>query len=152
RDLEKVVDQLDVVGTRLERDLHEPVFSDVLGIDYEESLEIEQVTDTPAGAKVAAGGFEQPPQVAGRTVTIVSERLAKYGHTPGPITLVDHFLEILGAQRAGRLLDRPLDVILRHAERARLVDCIAEPHVRRRVATAGARGDVDRAAQLGKQF
>src|SRR5262249_34903857 len=70
----------------------------------------------------------------------------------GAVALVDDLLEVLGARLAGGAFDRALDVVLGHAERPRLVDRVAQPHVGRGVAAAGARGDVDRPAKLGEEL
>ena len=135
-DLVITVDQFDVVGAGLERDLHQAFLGDVLGIDDEQSLESEQIADASHGAEIAAGEFEHPPELAGGAVAVIGQRLAKHGHAAGSIALVDHFFEVLAADLAGPLLDRALDVVLGDAERACLVDRVAEPHVRRGVATA----------------
>ena len=80
------------------------------------------------------------------------ERLAENSYAAWAVTLVDHFLEVLGAELTGRLLDRPLDVLLGNAERPSFVDRVPQPHVRGRVTTSVARGHVDRPAELGEEL
>ena len=138
-DLEVAVDELDVVGAGLEGDLHQAVLGDVLGVDDEQALEVEQVADAAAGAEVAAADLERLAELAGGPVAVVGQDLAEDGHAAGAVALVDDLLEVLGAELAGRLLDRALDVVLGAAERAGLVDRVAEPQVRGGVAAAVAR-------------
>ncbi len=124
----------------------------MLGIDDEKAFEIEEITDAAAGPEVAAGQLEQPAQLAGGSVAVVGQGLAKDGHAAGAIPFVDHFFKVLGAELAGRLLDRSLDILLGDAERARLIDRVAQSHVGGGIAAAVASRHVDRAAQLGEKL
>src|SRR5262249_23522400 len=66
--------------------------------------------------------------------------------------LVGDLLDGLAAQFAGAALDGPLDVVLGHADLARLADGVAQLEVHGRVAAAGAGGDDDRPAELAPQL
>jgi hypothetical protein len=93
-----------------------------------------------------------PAQLAGGTVAIVGQGLAQHSDAAWAVAFVDHFLEILGPELASRLLDRSLDIFFGDTERSRFIDRVAQAHVARRVASSGARGDIDGAAKLGEKL
>jgi hypothetical protein len=59
---------------------------------------------------------------------------------------------MLAAQLTGPAFDRPLDVVLGHADLTCLVDGVSQLQVHGRIATATFGGDDDRPAQLAPQL
>src|SRR4029453_12705342 len=107
--------------------------------------------DRPRARQLAAGLREDRADLGGGPVAVVGRRLDEDRHAARAVALVDDLLELLGVTAAGRLLDRPLDVVCGHVDRARLLDCEPEPVVRVRVSPALSSGDADLARDLREQ-
>jgi hypothetical protein len=72
-------------------------------------------------------------------------------HATRAVALVDDLLELLGLAAAGRLVDRPFDVVGGHVDRPRLLDSESQAVIRVRVAAALPRCDRDLAGDLGEE-
>ena len=68
--------------------------------------------------------------IGDRARRIVGDGFDHHRHAAGPVTLVCHFLIIDAFELAGTLLDRPLDVLLRH----RVGACVLHRGAQSRVA------------------
>ena len=84
-------------------------------------------------------------------VAVVGLGLDEDRHAAGAVALVDDLLELLGLAAAGRLVDRPLDVVGGHVDRAGLLDGEPKPVVRIGVAAALPGRDADLARDLREQ-
>ena len=105
-----------------------------------------------AGARQLAAGLGEHRADLGRgPVAVVGLGLDEDGDAARAVALVDDLLELLGLAAAGRLVDRPLDVVGRHVDRARLLDGEPKPVVGVGVAATLPRRDADLAGDLGEQ-
>jgi hypothetical protein len=103
-------------------------------------------------AEGAAAARQHRPHLADGPVPVVGHRLDHQGGAARAVPLVPDLVVVVGAALAGRLGDGPLDVLLRHARRARPVDRQPQPEVVLGVGQAGAGSDGDLARQLGEQL
>ena len=93
------------------------------------------------------------PHLRGRAVAVVGQGLDEHGDALGPVPLVDDGLEACPVGALARSLrDRPLDVVLRHRVRARLLDRVLEREVGVRVGSAFLGGDHDRPRELREEL
>src|SRR6185437_816141 len=90
--------------------------------------------------------------VGNGALAIVGEALDQHGHAARRVTLEMEFLVGDAFKFAGRLLDRPLDVVLGHRRHDGLVHGRAQLRIAVDVAAAGARGDHDFTHQLGEHL
>ena len=116
--------------------------------DGDQAAWLELPGDGAAARQLAAGLGEDRADLGGRAVAVVGRGLHEDRHAAGPVALVDDLLVLDLVAAAGRLLDRALDVVGRHVDRARLVDGQPEPVVGVGVTTAGTCGDRDLARDL----
>src|SRR4029079_8351539 len=104
-----------------------------------------------AAGELPAGLGEHRADLGRRPVAVVRRGLDEDRHAAWAVALVDDLLELVGLAAAGRLVDRPLDVVGRHVDRAGLLDREPEPVVRVRVTAALPRCDADLARDLREE-
>ena len=104
----------------------------------------------PEPGQLAAGLGEDRADLGRRAVAVVGRRLDEDRDAARAVALVHDLLVLDVVAAAGRLLDRPLDVVGGHVDRTRLVDGEPQPVVGVRVAAARARRDGDLARDLGE--
>src|SRR4051812_35853644 len=167
RGIERLADVLEIARRRVHLDHGVAARVDVLGagVDCREGhvvgiLAVRGDRDQPAwlelpgdgagAGELAAGLGEQRANVGGGPVAVVRRRLDQDRDAARAVALVDDLLELVALAGARRPLDRPLDVVQRHVDRARLVHREAQPVVRVRIAPTGARGDHDLPRNLGE--
>src|SRR4029079_11595204 len=95
----------------------------------DQAARLELPGDRPGARELAAGLREDRADLGRRPVPGVGRRLHEDGHAARAVALVDDLLELLGLAAAGRLVDRPLDVVGGHVDRSRLLDRAPEPVV-----------------------
>ena len=117
----------------------------------DQAARLELPGDRAAARELAAGLGEDRADLGRGPVAVVGLRLDEDRDAARAVALVDDLLELLGLAAAGRLVDRPLDVVGRHVDRARLLDGEPEPVVRVGVAAALARRDADLARDLREE-
>ena len=107
----------------------------------DQAARLELPGDRARAGQLAAGLGEHRADLGRRPVAVVGLGLDEDRHAARAVALVDDLLELLGLAAAGRLVDRPLDVVGRHVHRARLLDREAQPVVGVGVAATLARRD-----------
>ena len=112
---------------------------------------VEHEGDRAGLGQVAAGSGERRAHLAGGAVAVIGQDLDDHSDPARAIALVADLVIALGIP-AGRLLDRAIDVVLRHVLRARRQHGGAQARVHRRVGHAQAGGDGDLARQLAEQL
>ncbi len=119
--------------------------------DGDQAARLELPRDRARSGQLAAGLREHRADLGRGPVAVVGLGLDEDRHAARAVALVDDLLELLGLAAAGRLVDRPLDVVGRHVDRARLLDGEPQPVVGVRVAAAlpGSHGDLP--GDLGEQ-
>ena len=105
----------------------------------------------PDAGQLAAGLGEHRADLGRGPVAVVGLGLDEDRHAARAVALVDDLLELLGLAAAGRLVDRPLDVVGRHVDRARLLDGEPQPVVGVGVTAALPGRHADLARDLGEQ-
>ena len=118
--------------------------------DRDQAARLELPGDRAGAGQLAAGLGEHRADLGGGPVAIVGLRLDEDRDAARAVALVDDLLELLGVAAAGRLVDRALDVVGGHVDRAGLLDGEPEPVVGVRVAAALPRRDADLAGDLGE--
>ena len=83
---------------------------------------LELPRDGPGSGQLPTGLGEHRADLGRGAVAVVGLGLDEHRHAARAIALVDDLLELVGVTAAGRLVDRPLDVVLRHIDLARLLD------------------------------
>ena len=151
-DLELVLDAFHVVGARLQGHFHQLLLVDGAGRDEEQALVVEHPGHAAGAAQLAVGKLEDLADFAGRAIAVVGEHFAEDGHAAGAVALVDDFFEVGAFQFAGAAFDRPLDVLLGHADGLGVVDGVAEPQVGVGIAAAVLGRDDDRLGQLAPEL
>ena len=142
---------VDVLGAGVDRGQGDLVGIDPVARDGDQAARLELPGDGARTGQLAAGLGEDRADLGRRPVAVVGRGLDEDGHAAGAVALVDDLLELLGLAAAGRLVDRPLDVVGRHVDRAGLLDREPEPVVGVRVAAALPRGDADLAGDLREE-
>src|SRR5690606_517082 len=145
-----VVTAFDIVGAGLDRRF-ENLFLVAGGRRvFDHALALEPVGDRAFGSKIAAILGECGAYVGGGAVAIVGQRFDDQGDAAGAIALIAHFLVILAAGSSG-LVDRALDIVLRHRLGLGVVDRQAQARVHVWIGRAHLGGHGYLAAELGKQ-
>ena len=140
----------DVLGAGVDRRL-EVVLRPARGVHDDHAALLEQVRDRPGLAERPAVLAEDVAHLGAGAVAVVGERLDQDRHAAGPVALVHDRLDRVGVRALARALgDRALDVVLGHRGVARLLDRVGQRRVGIGVAAAVARGDRDRARELGE--
>ncbi len=124
---------------------------DPVASDGDQAARLELPGDRARARELAAGLREDRPHLGGGPVAVVGRGLDEERDAARAVALVDDLLELLRLAAAGRLLDRPLDVVGGHVDRARLLDRQPKPVVRVRVAAALACCDADLAGDLREE-
>ena len=152
-DLDRLVGLgVDVLGAGVDRGQRDLVGVDLaVPRDRDQAARLELPGDRAGAGELAAGLREHRADLGGGPVAVVGRRLDEDRHAARAVALVDDLLELLGVAAAGRLVDRPLDVVGRHVDRAGLLDGQPEPVVRVRIAAALAGRDADLAGDLREQ-
>ena len=119
--------------------------------DRDQAARLELPGDRARAGELAAALGEHRADLGRGPVAVVGLRLDEDRHAARAVALVDDLLELLGLAAAGRLVDRALDVVGRHVDRARLLDRQAQPVVGVGVAATLPRGDRDLARDLGEE-
>ena len=146
-----VVVGVDVLGARVDRGERDLVGVQPGARHGDQATRLELPGDRARSRELATGLREHRADLGRGPVAVVGLGLDEDRHAAGAVALVDDLLVLLGLAAAGRLVDRPLDVVGRHVHRARLLDREAEPVVRVRVAAALPRGHADLARHLGEE-
>src|SRR5262249_9177455 len=141
-----------VLGAGVQDDARQRVLIDAGRVHADEALALEAVRHAAGAAHLAAHALEDLADLAGGAVAVVGQHVHHDGHAVRPVALVGDLLDDVAGQLARAALDRPLDVVLRHADRPRLVDRVAQLQVHFGIAAAVARGDDDRPAELAEQL
>src|SRR4029078_7626458 len=136
-DLDAVSLGVDVVGTRVDRGQR-----DLVGIrpafgHGDQPARLELPGHRAGAGELAAGLREHRPDVGRGPVAVIGRRLDEDGHAAGTVALVHDLLDLLALARTRRPLDRALDVVLGHVDRAGLLHRQAQPEVAVRVPAAG---------------
>ena len=117
----------------------------------DETTSLELPRDRPGASQLAARLGEDRSDLGRSSVAIVRLGLDEDGHAAWSVALVDDLLELLGLASTRRLVDRSLDVVRGHVDRARLLDCEAESKVGVRIPAAGACRHGNFPCDLGEQ-
>ena len=119
--------------------------------DGDQPARLELPGDRAGAGQLAAGLGEHRADLGRGPVAVVGLGLDEDRHAARAVALVDDLLELLGLAAAGRLVDRPLDVVGGHVDRARLLDREAQPVVGVGVAATLPGRHADLAGDLGEQ-
>src|SRR5262249_13041211 len=103
-------------------------------------------------AHLSAAAFKDLANFAGGAIAVVGKHFHHDRHTAGPIPFVRYLFERLPFKLAGAALHGPFDIVLGHADLARLVTGVAQFQVHFRIAAAVSRRDDDGPAQFAKQL
>ncbi len=143
--------RFDIFGPGLDRRLQHLVGRRLGGIELDRAELVEIEGDRARLAEIATELGEDRAHLARRTVAVVGQGLDDHADAASTEALVAHRL-IIGATRLLALLDRPLDIVLRHVHRARRLDRASQPRIHRRVWQAELCGGRDLASELGEQL
>ena len=129
---------------------------DLVGVDpgardRDQAARLELPGHRAGAGQLAAGLGEHRANLGRRAIAVVGLGLDEDRHAARAVALVDDLLELLRVTAAGRLVDRPLDVVGGHVDRARLLDREAQPVVGVGVAAALPRRHADLPGDLGEQ-
>ena len=148
-DLVAVLRRGDVVCARLDRGVQHRVRVGDLRVERDQAHAVEHEGHRAGLGEVAAVLGEGRADVGGGAVTVVRHRLDDDRRAAGAVALVADLLVGLGVA-ALRLLDRPLDVVLRHVLGPRGEDGGAQTRVHGGVRQAEPRRHGDLARELGE--
>src|SRR5918993_1983143 len=150
-DLVPVLARGDVVGAGLDRRLEHGVGVGRLGVELDHAHPVEQEGDRAGLGEVAAALREHGADAGGGAVAVVGHRLDNEGRAARTVALVADLLIGLGVA-ALRLLDRTVDVVLRHVLGLGGEDRGAEAWVEGRIGGAELRRDGDLAGELAEEL
>ena len=150
RDLVGVALRLEILGTGVERGLESIILRILRCIDVELALSLEHPGHGIRRAEVAAAARKPVPNLGDSPVGIVGHREDQDRDPSRTITLVCNLLVFDTFELARPLLDRPLDVFLRHRCCPRGLDRRSQPRITCGIATAELRGHRDLADELGE--
>src|SRR5918998_5611413 len=151
-DLPYVLVANEVLRARIDRD-DQFVLVVALDVDEHDALLLEVPGDRARLAKAPAAAREDVAHLGARAVAVVGERLHEHGDAAGCVALIHRGLPRRRVGVVARALgDRPLDVVLRHARVACLLDRGREGRVAGRIGPAVARGDLDCTRELREEL
>src|SRR4051794_27882158 len=122
-----------------------------VALDRDEAARLELPGDCSAAGELSARLREDRADLRCGPVPIVRGSLDEDRDAARAVALVDDLLELLPVAAAGRLVDRPLDVVGRHVHRAGLLDREPQPVVRVRIPAALSRRNADLAGDLREE-
>ena len=128
-----VNDNLEQITYRLSNDADNDGIADG---DEEQPLALKHPGDAAGSTELAVGQLEDLSNFRSGPVTVVGEHFTEHGHAAGAVTLVDDLFEIAAFEFAGTFLDRPLDIVLWHADGLGVIDGVTQAEIRIGIASA----------------
>ncbi len=150
-DLVPVLARDNVVRARLDRRLQHGVGARDLRVVLDHADMIEHEGDRACFGEVAARLGEGGAHLAGGAVAVVGQDLDHDRNAAGAVALVADLVVVLSVATQ-RLLDRAVDVVLRHVLHARCDHRRPQPRVHRRIRHAELGGHGDFARELAEQL
>ena len=135
----------------LDRGLEDLVLAVLARDDDELPLPVELPGHGAVGAQAAPVLRQGVPDVGHGAVRVVGQTLDEEGHPARAVAFVRRFDVVDALELAGALLDRPLDVLLRHRVLLRRIHGESQAGVEFDATPALLRGHGDLADQLGKE-
>ena len=142
---------LHVFGAGVEGALHERILIDLRRVDVDLALLLEHPRHGVRRAEVAAEARHLGADFGDGARRVVGHGVDEERDAAGAVALVRHFLVVDALELTRALLDRALDVLLRHRAAARRVDGETEPRISGRITAAELGGHGDFANELREQ-
>src|SRR5205085_632313 len=152
RDFEDISVAPYVFGTRLQRQIHERLFIDLIGRNRDQSLSVEHPGNTAGSPQLAPGDLEYLAHFARRAVAVIGENVAEHRDPTRAIPLVQDFLEVDAFQITRAFFNRPVDRVLGHVARFGVDDRVAQAQILIWITAAGLCRDDDPFGELAPQL
>ena len=125
----------DIIGARLDGGFHHLVFGGDFRVEFDHADTVEHEGHRPRFGQSAARFREIGADFRCRAVAVIGQRLDDDSNATGRIPFIADFLVILGVATR-RLLDRALNIILRHVFRTRRLNGGAQARIHGRIGQA----------------